>query len=46
MVTKALYDAGVRSGYLHATGLGAIGLCIGLWIRDRKSTRLNSSHNR
>ena len=35
MVTKALYDVGVRSGYLHAAGLGAIGLCIGLWIRAK-----------
>jgi hypothetical protein len=35
MVTKALHDAGLRSWQLHGLSLGAIGLCIGLWIRAK-----------
>ena len=35
MVTKVLHDARLRSGQLHATSLGAIGLCISLWIRAK-----------
>ena len=35
MVTKLLYDAGLRSDHMHAGGLGAIGLCINLWIRAK-----------
>jgi hypothetical protein len=35
MLTKALHDAGLRSWQLHGTSLGAIGLCIGLWIRAK-----------
>ena len=35
MVTRALHDTGVRSGALHATSLGAIVLCINLWLRAK-----------
>ena len=35
MVTKLLHDAGLRSGPMHAASLGAIGLCINLWIRAK-----------
>jgi hypothetical protein len=35
MLTKALHDAGLRGWHLHLASLGAIGLCIGLWIRAK-----------
>ena len=35
MVTKLLRAAGLRGWYLHVTSLGAVGLCIGLWIRAK-----------
>jgi hypothetical protein len=35
MLTKKLHDAGLRSDQLHVASLGAIGLCIGLWIRAK-----------
>ena len=35
MVTKALHDARLRSGQLHAASIGAIGLCINLWLRAK-----------
>ena len=35
MVTRALYDARLRSGQLHAASLGAIALCINLWLRAK-----------
>jgi hypothetical protein len=35
MVTRALHDARVRSGHLHAASLGAIALCINLWLRAK-----------
>jgi hypothetical protein len=35
MLPKALHDAGLRSWQLHSASLGAIGLCIGLWIRAK-----------
>jgi hypothetical protein len=35
MVTKLLYDTGLRAGALHATSLAGIGLCINLWIRAK-----------
>jgi hypothetical protein len=35
MLTKALHDAGLRGWHLHTGGLGAIGLCIALWIRAK-----------
>jgi hypothetical protein len=35
MLTKALHDAGLRSWQLHGASLGAVGLCIGLWIRAK-----------
>jgi hypothetical protein len=35
MLTKAMHDAGVRGWHLHLGSLGAIGLCIGLWIRAK-----------
>ena len=35
MVTSALHRARLRSGQLHAASLGAIALCINLWIRAK-----------
>lgn len=35
MLTRALHRAGLRSGHLHVASLGAVGLCIGLWIRAK-----------
>ena len=35
MLIKFLYKCGLRSWQMHATALGAIGLCIGLWIRAK-----------
>ena len=35
MVTNALHDAGLRGWQLHGASLGAIGLCMGLWIRAK-----------
>jgi hypothetical protein len=35
MLVKALHAAGVRSSYLQAASLGAIGLCLGLWVRAK-----------
>ncbi|HLI38728.1 MAG TPA: hypothetical protein VKV80_15510 [Streptosporangiaceae bacterium] len=35
MVGKWLHAAGLRSTYLHLASLGAIGLCVGLWIRAK-----------
>jgi hypothetical protein len=35
MVTKLLHDAGLRPAQMHASSLGAIGLCITLWIRAK-----------
>jgi hypothetical protein len=35
MLTNALSRLGLRSFHLHAGSLGAIYLCIGLWIRAK-----------
>jgi hypothetical protein len=35
MFGQALHRAGLRSWHLHSLSLGAIGLCIGLWIRAK-----------
>jgi hypothetical protein len=35
MFSKALGKLGVRSWHLHIASLGAIYLCIGLWIRAK-----------
>ncbi len=35
MVTAILHTAGLRDWQLHASSLGAVGLCIGLWIRAK-----------
>jgi hypothetical protein len=35
MLNNALHDAGIRGWHLHLGSLGAIGLCIGLWIRAK-----------
>jgi hypothetical protein len=34
-VTGLLYRAGVRAGHLHLASLGAVWLCIVLWIRAK-----------
>lgn len=35
MLTAALHSLGFRSWQLHGASAGAIGLCIGLWIRAK-----------
>jgi hypothetical protein len=35
MLTKTLHDVGFRGWHLHLASLGAVGLCIGLWIRAK-----------
>lgn len=35
MLGRALHDRGIRGWHLHTLSLGAIGLCIGLWIRAK-----------
>lgn len=35
MITKALHRAGARAWMGHASSLGSVGLCIGLWIRAK-----------
>ncbi|HEX5192653.1 MAG TPA: hypothetical protein VFW09_07605 [Solirubrobacteraceae bacterium] len=35
MVTEALHRLGVRYSVLHAASIGAIALCIGLWIQAK-----------
>lgn len=35
MLTKRLYDLGLRGWQLHLASLGSVGLCIGLWIRAK-----------
>jgi hypothetical protein len=35
MLTKRLYDLGVRGWQLQSMSLGSVGLCIGLWIRAK-----------
>lgn len=35
MFTRALYAAGLRGWHLHLSSMGAILLCIGLWMRAK-----------
>jgi hypothetical protein len=35
MVAKVLHAAGLRSSHFHGAGLGAIGLCLNLWVRAK-----------
>jgi hypothetical protein len=35
MITSPLHAAGLRSGHLHAISMGAVGLCVTLWIRAK-----------
>jgi hypothetical protein len=35
MLTKRLHDSGLRSGHMQVLSLGAVGLCIALWIRAK-----------
>jgi hypothetical protein len=35
MLTGALYRLGLRGWHLHASSLGSVWLCIGLWIRAK-----------
>ncbi len=35
MVVRLLHRAGVRSAHLHLASLGAIGLCVTLWVRAK-----------
>lgn len=35
MLTAVLYRLGLRGWHLHASSLGSVWLCIGLWIRAK-----------
>jgi hypothetical protein len=35
MVVETLFRLGLRSTHLHAMSLGAVGLCLGLWVRAK-----------
>ncbi|MGI8713511.1 MAG: hypothetical protein ACR2NR_10075 [Solirubrobacteraceae bacterium] len=35
MLSKLLYRCGLRAGMMQISSIGAIGLCIGLWIRAK-----------
>jgi hypothetical protein len=35
MLTARLHRAGLRAGALQLASMGAVGLCIGLWIRAK-----------
>jgi hypothetical protein len=35
MLTRLLHRCGLRSWHMHLTSLGAIWLCVGLWIRAK-----------
>ena len=35
MIAEVLHTAGLRDWQFHAASLGAVGLCIGLWIRAK-----------
>jgi hypothetical protein len=35
MITSTLHAAGLRTDHLQALSLGAVGLCITLWIRAK-----------
>jgi hypothetical protein len=35
VLSSVLYRCGLRAGVMQASSLGAVGLCIGLWIRAK-----------
>ncbi len=35
MLSERLHRAGLRSSHLQLMSLGAVGLCVGLWIRAK-----------
>jgi hypothetical protein len=35
MIARGLYAVGLRDWMVHASSLGSVGLCIGLWIRAK-----------
>jgi len=35
MLTRRLHDLGLRGWHVHIASLGAVWLCIGLWIRAK-----------
>jgi len=35
MLSALLYRCGLRAGFMQVSSLGAMGLCIGLWIRAK-----------
>jgi hypothetical protein len=35
VLSKVLFDVGVRAGHLQVLSLSSVGLCIGLWIRAK-----------
>lgn len=32
---RHMYRAGLRGWHLHAASMGAVGLCLGLWVRAK-----------
>jgi hypothetical protein len=35
MITSTLHAIGLRSGHFEALSMGAVGLCVALWIRAK-----------
>lgn len=35
MLTRRLHAIGLRGWHLHSLSMGAVGLCIGLWMRAK-----------
>lgn len=44
MIQRLLHGAGIRSSHMHLSSLGAVGLCIGLWIRAKTVDDLERGH--
>ena len=44
MFLRLLHRAGLRSTQLHLTSMGAIGLCITLWVRAKTVDQSHRGH--
>lgn len=46
-MVELMYRLGLRSSHLHLLSMGAVGLCVGLWIRAKtvdQSARANAEN--
>lgn len=46
-MVDVMYRLGLRSSHLHLLSMGAVGLCVGLWVRAKtvdQSARANAEH--